>query len=1046
MNVQKVNKFPLSALMLVLLVISSITGWAQEPTRSQRVIVEVQRIDTDDVINIGNSIQNLDGVAFPPGANTLLTLNRNNNATLILVDPEGEPISIPDIPFFNIAYDGASEGSSANGMKSIFIVDDNELLSIERKSDGLDAQSLRRQTLSPVADARGVTLDPINDRLFTLQVNMQGQAALVITQCMSGRDCSSQEARRTRVALPASVSRKSHGLAFNPENGHVYVLDRQTLHEFNLPDRADEARLVKSYGLSQLQLGSPITFMTFVKSLDQTDADTNFNLFVATSDVVIELAFPISLPAVAKFFVLSGPAATLIQTIDASQFSPPSPDTAGLTYLQDSGTLLATDSEVNEIPSLFTGVNVFEIDPDPVPGVLIDTFTTFPGFSNEPTGIAYNPLNQHLFITDDNRNEVFETDLNFNLIRQFDTVVFGSNDPEGIAFDPGEGALYIADGVNREIYKVMPGSNGIFDGIAPAGDDVVTSFDTCRLGVEDPEGITFQVETSNLFIIGDANPGLVCDPNNEHNNQVAQVTTSGAVVRTIDISAPNPNIKNSAGIAVAPSTSSGGFRLYVAARGLDNNPHPDENDGMIYEFSVPGLTAGNTLDIRVSTGSDDAEEKPAGSVIIGSVDLDLVASGGNQTVGMRFNNVTIPQGSTIVNAYIQFTAAQVRSTLTTLALEGEAVDNATTFVNNINGHISTRPTTIASVPWFPAPWTAFGAAGFDQRTPDLTPIVQEIVNRSNWVSNNSLAIIVTGSGKREAISFEANALAAPLLHVEFVNVTGNLPPTALISSPTDGSSFTVGDDITFTGTGTDPEDGNVTANLTWNSNLDGVIGTGGDFSTIALSEGTHTIIATATDSGSVTGSDTITITVLPPRGGTTIISIPINLGSDDAEEKPAGSVIIGSLDLDLVASGGNQTVGMRFNNVTIPQGSTIVDASIQFTAAQVRSTATSLTLEGEAAGNSTTFVNNVNGDISTRPRTSLLSSVSWSPVPWTVIGEAGVDQRTPNLAPVIQEIVNRGNWTSSNSLAIIISGSGKREAISFDANPSAAPLLRVEYQ
>jgi hypothetical protein len=532
-------------------------------------------------------------------------------------------------------------------------------------------------------------------------------------------------------------------------------------------------------------------------------------------------------------------------------------------------------------------------------------------------------------------------------------VVFGSNDPEGIAFDPGEGALYIADGVNREIYKIMPGSNGIFDGIAPAGDDIVTSFDTCRLGVEDPEGITFQVETSNLFIIGAANPGLVCDPNNEHNHQVAQVTTSGTVVRTIDISAPNPNIKNSAGIAVAPSSSSGEFRLYVAARGLDNNPHPNENDGMIYEFSVPGLRVAK-LDARVSASSDDAEEKPNGNVIIGSIDLDLVASGGNQTVGMRFNNVMIPQGSIIVNAYIQFTAAQAQSTVTSLTLEGEAVDSAMTFVNNINGHLSARPRTLANVPWFPVPWTASGEAGFDQRTPDLTPIVQEIVNRSNWVSNNSLAIIVTGSGKRDATSFEANASAAPLLHVEYIDV-------------------------------------------------------------------------------------------LPP-GGTTTISIPISSKSDDAEEKPAGSVIIGSVDLDLVASGGNQTVGMRFNNVTIPQGSTIVDASIQFTAAQVRSTATSLTLEGEAVDNAATFVNNVNGHISTRPRTSLLSSVSWSPVPWTVIGQAGVGQRTPNLAPIVQEIVNRTNWTSSNSLAIIITGSGKREAISFDASPSAAPLLRVEYQ
>ena len=97
--------------------------------------------------------------------------------------------------------------------------------------------------------------------------------------------------------------------------------------------------------------------------------------------------------------------------------------------------------------------------------------------------------------------------------------------------------------------------------------------------------------------------------------------------------------------------------------------------------------------------------------------------------------------------------------------------------------------------------------------------------------------------------------------MEFADVGGNQPPTASISAPANGASFTVGDNISFTGTGTDPEDGDVTASLTWESDLDGAIGTGGSFSTTALSEGTHAITATATDNGSLTGDDTISITV-----------------------------------------------------------------------------------------------------------------------------------------------------------------------------------------
>jgi hypothetical protein len=60
-----------------------------------------------------------------------------------------------------------------------------------------------------------------------------------------------------------------------------------------------------------------------------------------------------------------------------------------------------------------------------------------------------------------------------------------------------------------------------------------------------------------------------------------------------------------------------------------------------------------------------------------------------------------------------------------------------------------------------------GEAGLDQRTPDITSVVQEIVNRLGWVSGNSLAIIVSGTGARTAESFEGDSAGAPLLHVEY---------------------------------------------------------------------------------------------------------------------------------------------------------------------------------------------------------------------------------------------------------------------------------------
>ena len=138
-----------------------------------------------------------------------------------------------------------------------------------------------------------------------------------------------------------------------------------------------------------------------------------------------------------------------------------------------------------------------------------------------------------------------------------------------------------------------------------------------------------------------------------------------------------------------------------------------------------------------------------------------------------------------------------------------------------------------------------------------------------------------------------------------------------------------------------------------------------------------------------------------------------------------------------------QQVGMRFQGLTIPLGSTIVDAWVQFQADETDSEATSLIIEAEANVNPVTFSSS-NGNISSRPRLPVF--VPWSPVAWNTVNEQGPAQRTPNLAPLIQEVVNQQNWNNGNSVVPIISGSGKRVADSYNSNANGAALLHVEYR
>lgn len=91
-------------------------------------------------------------------------------------------------------------------------------------------------------------------------------------------------------------------------------------------------------------------------------------------------------------------------------------------------------------------------------------------------------------------------------------------------------------------------------------------------------------------------------------------------------------------------------------------------------------------------------------------------------------------------------------------------------------------------------------------------------------------------------------------------------PDVTITSPSDGSSVPVNTSITFAATATDPIDGDIAGDLAWDSDRDGPLGSGGSFSTSALTVGTHVITASVTNSGGVTGFDSITVIIT--SGGT----------------------------------------------------------------------------------------------------------------------------------------------------------------------------------
>jgi len=171
-----------------------------------------------------------------------------------------------------------------------------------------------------------------------------------------------------------------------------------------------------------------------------------------------------------------------------------------------------------------------------------------------------------------------------------------------------------------------------------------------------------------------------------------------------------------------------------------------------------------TLTVPVAVSADDAEES-AGTVALANPVLKIVNRAGvNQTVGLRFTGLSIPKGATIQSASIQFQCNTKTIGAASLTIEGQAADNPATFAKTTN-NISARPRTAADVAWVPAPWATVGARGPDQQTPDLTSVIQELVNRAGWGSGNAMVFIITGTGVRTAESF--NGTFAPVLSVTY---------------------------------------------------------------------------------------------------------------------------------------------------------------------------------------------------------------------------------------------------------------------------------------
>ncbi|MBV5279029.1 MAG: hypothetical protein J0647_08375, partial [Campylobacteraceae bacterium] len=143
-----------------------------------------------------------------------------------------------------------------------------------------------------------------------------------------------------------------------------------------------------------------------------------------------------------------------------------------------------------------------------------------------------------------------------------------------------------------------------------------------------------------------------------------------------------------------------------------------------------------------STGALSLTEIPKKLIVIGA-----------GYIGLRFQNISISRGSMITNAYITFTSNSKQEKIPSNAVIYAENNSSPSAYNNIL-LIKNRSKTTTSISWSTIPiW----AKDQNYNSPNLSSLVQSIIDRDDWISGNNMAFIIenlTPTARRAAKSYD----------------------------------------------------------------------------------------------------------------------------------------------------------------------------------------------------------------------------------------------------------------------------------------------------
>ncbi len=620
----------------------------------------------------------------------------------------------------------------------------------------------------------------------------------IVASDRSGARRSVISLRRVALRRPRAIAiRRSGDPTDAPATRHIYLVDRGGrvvelgVESGSVPASAAAvstvtARLLRTIATSGWSPSSP--------DPSGIAYDAANGRFIVSDGEVEEM------PLYKGFNLWTAPLGSLHGTGSATTVGN-SKEPTGLTLNPTDRTLYITDDDAHRIVVAKPGA-------DGLHGTADDS-TTRVGTAAygiaDPEDIAYDTRLRHLFVCDGLGREIWDIDpVNGVLgdagdhVKHFDLGVHGLSDCEGVAYDRQRDTLVVADPNQKYAYEFTRSGSLArrLDMRSIAGADVKLAGITLA-----PSSSPNDSSSTRSYFLVDRRVDNGIDPG-ENDGRLYEVATRSVTADpppSVSVTAPVAGSTVAGAVALRASASdsggvtqvrfrvdnvdvgvdtsaSGGWTVSWATQAAGNGPHQitaiaTDTAGNTSAAAPITVNVNNhvqqTITVPIATGNDDADEIADGTVRRTTGDLELGSDQGiPTTVALRFAGLTVPRGVVVQRASVQLNADELDRAAATLSLRAEAGDNSAPFAGTAF-NLSSRPLGAGAVSWSVPIWTVFGAAGLEQQTPDLSALVQEVIDRPGWTPGNALTLLIAGSGRRTAESLEGGF--PPTLTVEFAS-------------------------------------------------------------------------------------------------------------------------------------------------------------------------------------------------------------------------------------------------------------------------------------